>query len=38
MIEIQKLNKKFGKLEVLKNISLSIKKGECIGQAIFWEW
>lgn len=31
MIEIQKLNKKFGKLEVLKNISLSIKKGECIA-------
>jgi len=31
MIEIKKCNKKFGKLEVLKNVSLSFKKGECIA-------
>lgn len=31
MIEINKLNKKFGKFEVLQNINLSCKKGECIA-------
>ena len=31
MIEIKDINKKFGKLEVLKNINLSCKKGECIA-------
>jgi Cu-processing system ATP-binding protein len=31
MIEIKNLSKKFGKLEVLKNINLSCKKGECIA-------
>ena len=31
MIEIKDLNKKFGKFEVLKNINLSCKKGECIA-------
>ena len=31
MIEIKNINKKFGKLEVLSNINLSFKKGECIA-------
>lgn len=31
MIEIQNLNKKFGKLNVLNNINLITKKGECIA-------
>lgn len=31
MIEIQNINKKFGKLEVLKNVNLSCKKGQCIA-------
>ena len=31
MIEIKNINKKFGKLEVLKNINLSCKSGECIA-------
>ena len=31
MIEIQNINKKFGKLEVLKKVNLSCKKGECIA-------
>lgn len=31
MIEIRKINKNFGKLQVLKNVSLSCKKGECIA-------
>lgn len=31
MIEIKNLNKKFGKLQVLKNVDLSCKKGECIA-------
>ena len=31
MIEINNLNKKFGKLEVLKNVNLSCKKGQCIA-------
>ena len=31
MIEIKEINKKFGKLEVLKNVNLSCKKGECIA-------
>ena len=31
MIEIKELNKTFGKFEVLKNINLSCKKGECIA-------
>lgn len=31
MIEVQNINKKFGKLEVLKNVSLSCKKGACIA-------
>ncbi|KIX20328.1 copper ABC transporter ATP-binding protein [Flavobacterium sp. 316] len=31
MIEIKNINKKFGKLEVLKNINISFKQGECIA-------
>ncbi|KGO96400.1 ABC transporter ATP-binding protein [Flavobacterium enshiense] len=31
MIEIKNCCKKFGKLEVLKNVSLSFQKGECIA-------
>lgn len=31
MIEINNLNKKFGSLEVLKDISLNIKEGEIYG-------
>jgi Cu-processing system ATP-binding protein len=31
MIEIKELQKKFGKFEVLKDINLSCKKGECIA-------
>lgn len=31
MIEIQNINKKFGKLEVLKNVNLTCNKGECIA-------
>jgi Cu-processing system ATP-binding protein len=31
MIEIKNIHKKFGKLEVLKDVSLSFKKGECIA-------
>lgn len=31
MIEIKNTDKKFGKLEVLKNINLSFKQGECIA-------
>ena len=31
MIEIQNINKKFGKLEVLKDVNLSCKKGQCIA-------
>ena len=31
MIEIKDINKKFGKLEVLKNVNISCKKGECIA-------
>lgn len=31
MIEIKNIDKKFGKLEVLKDINLSFKKGECIA-------
>ena len=31
MIEIKNLTKKFGKLYVLQNVSLSCKKGECIA-------
>ena len=31
MIEIKNINKKFGKLEVLKNINLSFKQRECIA-------
>lgn len=31
MIEIKELQKKFGKFEVLKNVNLSCKKGECIA-------
>ncbi|WP_291118005.1 ABC transporter ATP-binding protein [Flavobacterium sp. UBA6135] len=31
MIEIKNLNKKFGKLNVLSDVSLSCKKGECIA-------
>ena len=31
MIEIKELQKMFGKFEVLKNINLSCKKGECIA-------
>lgn len=31
MIAIKNINKKFGKLEVLKNIELTFQKGECIA-------
>ncbi|TDE03026.1 ABC transporter ATP-binding protein [Flavobacterium sandaracinum] len=31
MIEIKKIYKKFGKLEVLNDVNLSFKKGECIA-------
>ena len=31
MIEIKNINKKFGKLEVLKSVNLSCKSGECIA-------
>jgi Cu-processing system ATP-binding protein len=31
MIAIEKINKKFGKLEVLKDISIKFNKGECIA-------
>lgn len=31
MIEVSEVNKKFGKLEVLKNVNLTCKKGECIA-------
>jgi len=31
MIEIKNLNKKFGKLEILKDVSVSCKKGQCIA-------
>jgi Cu-processing system ATP-binding protein len=31
MIEIKNLNKKFGKLEVLSDVNLTFKKGECIA-------
>lgn len=31
MIQIKDLNKKFGKLEVLKNVNLNCDKGECIA-------
>lgn len=31
MIEIRNINKKFGKLEVLKDINLTFNKGECIA-------
>jgi len=31
MIEIKNINKKFGKLEVLKGVNLLCKKGECIA-------
>jgi len=31
MIHIKDLNKKFGKLEVLKNVNLNCNKGECIA-------
>lgn len=31
MIEIKNLNKKFGKLQILKDVSVSCKKGECIA-------
>lgn len=31
MIEIQNLNKKFGKLNVLHDVSLTINKGECVA-------
>lgn len=31
MIEVKNISKKFGKLEVLKNISVSCKSGECIA-------
>lgn len=31
MIEIKNIHKKFGKLEVLKNVNLSFNKGECIA-------
>lgn len=31
MIEIKNINKKFGKIEVLKDINLTFKKGECIA-------
>lgn len=31
MIEIKNVSKKFGKLEVLKNVSVSCKSGQCIA-------
>jgi len=31
MIEIKNLNKKFGRLEVLRDVNLTFKKGECIA-------
>ena len=31
MIEVSGLEKKYGKLQVLENIDLEIKKGECCG-------
>lgn len=31
MIKIENISKKFGKIEVLNNINLSLKKGECIA-------
>ena len=31
MIEIKNISKKFGKLQVLNQINLSCKKGECIA-------
>lgn len=31
MIEVKEISKKFGKLHVLKNVSLSCQKGECIA-------
>lgn len=31
MIEIINLHKRFGKLEVLKNVSITCKKGQCIA-------
>ena len=31
MIEVSQVNKKFGKLEVLKNVNLTCNKGECIA-------
>ena len=31
MIEIKNISKKFGKLQVLKNINLSFNTGECIA-------
>lgn len=31
MIVVSEVNKKFGKLEVLKNVNLTCKKGECIA-------
>ncbi len=31
MIEIKNISKKFGKLEVLKNVDLTCRKGECIA-------
>jgi len=31
MIEIENINKSFGKLKVLDNVNLSCKKGECIA-------
>lgn len=31
MIEIKNINKRFGKLEVLKNINVTFEKGECIA-------
>ena len=50
MITIQNLSKKFGKLTVLKNINLELKRGECIAligpngcgkttqAGLFYEW
>lgn len=31
MIEVQKLRKKYGKKEILKNLSFSINQGSCVG-------
>ncbi len=31
MIEVKNINKKFGKLQVLKDVSITFKKGECIA-------